>query len=87
MQLPAIMGSKGDDRTAAGHGRIQLSPDCEHSGVFPTRLVADGGGWIIEIVLGDGATVSKWFPDAESARRYPLDLQIWLESKRTDDGR
>ncbi|MGE5098546.1 MAG: hypothetical protein ACM3SX_01015 [Deltaproteobacteria bacterium] len=55
--------------------------------MFPTRLVADGGGWIIEIVLGDGATVSKWFPDAESARRYPLDLQIWLESKRTDDGR
>lgn len=86
MQLQAKMAGRDEDRNAGGHGRVQLSPDCEHSGVFPTRLVPDGGGWIIEIVLGDGATVSKWFPDAESARRYPLDLQTWLESKRTNEG-
>ena len=70
-----------------GQDQVRLSPDYQHSELYPTRLVADGGGWVIEIALGDGATVSKWFPDAESAQRYPRDLQAWLEARHTRDSR
>ena len=36
------------------------------------------GGWVSEVRLGDGASVSKWFATEEEARRYPRELAQWL---------
>ena len=35
-------------------------------------------GWVSEVRLGDGASVSKWFATEDEARRYPRELAEWL---------
>ena len=40
------------------------------------------GGWLAEVHLSDGATLTKWFPQEEDARRYPDELADWLRHRR-----
>jgi hypothetical protein len=36
------------------------------------------GGWVTTIDLGEGASVSRWFPEEQDAHRYPQELAEWL---------
>lgn len=78
------MGPPTDPRNEHGQEPVPLSRDREHGAALSARVRQDEGGWIVDIVLGDGATLSKWFPDAESARRYPTDLRSWLDGAAND---
>ena len=49
---------------------------------FDAVIRADLEGWVTIIDLGKGATLSKWFPDEEHARRYPVELMSWLSRRR-----
>ena len=42
------------------------------------------GGWLAEVNLGDGATLTKWFPSEAEASRYPEELVEWLSRDRGD---
>ena len=44
------------------------------------------GGWLTEVSLCDGATLTKWFPTEDDARRYPDELASWLERGRGGSG-
>jgi hypothetical protein len=58
----------------------QPSCDASRVAVFSAHVTAHpGGGWITVVVLGDGASVSKWFPAEAEARHYPDELIAWLE--------
>ena len=52
-----------------------------------TRLIAHvdphpNGGWLAVVGLGDGASVTKWFAQRESADAYGDELAAWLERRR-----
>ena len=36
------------------------------------------GGWLTVVNLGDGASLTKWFPSQDEAKRYPDELAEWL---------
>lgn len=40
------------------------------------------GGWLTVVNLGDGASLTKWFPSQDEARRYPNELAEWLARGR-----
>lgn len=44
-------------------------------------VAAPQGGWVAVLDLGDGATLSKWFPSEGEARRYPHELAEWLNRR------
>jgi hypothetical protein len=51
---------------------------------FSAHVAPDAeGGWLTVILLHDGASVSKWFEDEDAARRYPIELEAWLQRKRS----
>lgn len=40
------------------------------------------GGWLTVVNLGDGASLTKWFPSQDEADRYPEELAKWLAQGR-----
>ena len=40
------------------------------------------GGWLTVVNLGDGASLTKWFPSQDEATRYPGELAEWLARGR-----
>ena len=40
------------------------------------------GGWLTEVNLGDGASLTKWFSSQDEAKRYPGELAEWLARGR-----
>jgi hypothetical protein len=40
------------------------------------------GGWLTVVHLGDGASLTKWFPSQDEAKRYPGELAEWLARGR-----
>ena len=36
------------------------------------------GGWLTTVNLGEGASLTKWFPSKDEAQRYPDELAQWL---------
>ena len=65
---------------------IEQLPECETTdgtdSPFTAIFTANAdGGWLTVLKLGDGATLSRWFPDEEDARRYPDELTAWLNGR------
>jgi hypothetical protein len=59
----------------AQSGMTQPSFSCS---VEPNR----DGGWLTVVNLGDGASLTKWFPSKDEARKYPDELAAWLSQGR-----
>jgi hypothetical protein len=49
---------------------------------FTATVRADGTGWVAEVELGDGASMTKWFSEKRAAERYPRELADWLTQRR-----
>ena len=41
------------------------------------------GGWLTEIKLGDGASLTRWFADPKDAYEYPHELASWLKGRQS----
>jgi hypothetical protein len=61
----------------------QLFPDPRRT--FSAAVQPDlNGGWRTEVDLGDGATLTKWFPTEVEAQQYPEQLASWLSGRARD---
>jgi hypothetical protein len=93
---PVIPASAPDLARSPGNRSNEVPPSMENERSQPPTL-ADAtpkpfstavrpnpdGGWLAEVNLGDGATLSKWFPSRHEAELYPEELAAWLRSRRT----
>lgn len=48
---------------------------------FSTSVHRDQDGWVAQLRLGDGASLTKRFPTEQEARRYPEELLRWLAGR------
>ena len=58
-------------------------PPSAHSDQTPATFSASvepnrDGGWLTVVNLGEGASLTKWFPSKDEAQRYPDELAQWL---------
>lgn len=61
------------------HGAAQPQTTAVFSAsVQPTH----DGGWITVVHLGDGLSLTKWFPSEDEAHKYPEELAAWLSQGR-----
>jgi hypothetical protein len=42
------------------------------------------GGWLAEVTLAEGASLTKWFATEEDALRYPQELAEWLRGHKAE---
>jgi len=56
----------------------RITPDATDRPFTAIVTTHADGGWLSILKLGEGATLNKWFPDEEGARRYPDELAAWL---------
>ena len=63
---------------ATGPVQPETTPHAFSASVRPNR----DGGWLTVVNLGDGASLTKWFPSQDEANRYPEELSNWLTQGR-----
>ena len=65
-----------------GHPATPAQSDLTHPSFSASVEPNRDGGWLTVVNLGDGASLTKWFPSQDEARRYPDELAAWLNRGR-----
>jgi|RhiMethySRZTD1v2_1073278.scaffolds.fasta_scaffold20142_4 hypothetical protein len=64
------------------HPRTPTQSETTQSGIAASVEPNRDGGWLTVVNLGDGASLTKWFPSRDEAQRYPAELVAWLNQGR-----